>query len=206
MWSKLTTTLSYNFTINEYNNISRIDGNKIYNTTENFSNSKALILDISLNTPIKKWWELNYNLWFHSGSIFGKFTGENDYYVSNKNFGFNGSSNFKINKSTTFEISGYYRSKFNWIYVNKAQGIMDIGLKKKLLKDNADLKLSMSDVLNTVGFSALFDHNDVYQYIYGVWEARRYGISFNYRFGSNEIKSAREHKGSAEEESDRLRK
>ena len=205
LWSKLTTSLSYSYTTNEYNNISRIDGNKIYNTTENFSNSKALVLDISLNTPLTKWWELNYNLWFHSGSIFGKFTGENDYNVSNKNFGFNGSTNFKINKSTTFEISGYYRSQFNWIYVNKAQGMMDLGLKKKVLKDKADLKLSVSDIFNTVGFTALFDHNNVYQFISGVWEARRYGISFNYRFGSSEIKSAREHKSGAEEESGRIR-
>lgn len=205
LWSKLTTSLSYSYTTNEYNNISRIDGNKIYNTTENFSNSKALVLDISLNTPLNKWWELNYNLWFHSGSIFGKFTNENDYNVSNKNFGFNGSTNFKINKSTTFEISGYYRSQFNWIYVNKAQGMMDLGLKKKVLKDKADLKLSVSDIFNTVGFTALFDHNNVYQFISGVWEARRYGISFNYRFGSTEIKSAREHKSGAEEESGRIR-
>lgn len=204
--SVLTTSLSYYYTSDDYNNISRIDGNRIYNTTENFSNSKGLSLNISLNTSIVKWWEINYNFFAQKSSIFGKFKGEGDYNVANQNFGFNGSNNFKLNKSTTFEISGYYRSKFNWIYVNKAQGQVDIGLKKKLFKDKADIKFNMNDIFNNVGFSALFVHNNIYQNIVGVYEARRYGISFNYRFGSNEIKSAREHKGSAEDESDRIKK
>ncbi len=205
-YSKLTTSLAYNYTSNDYNNISRIDGNKIYNTTENFSHSQGLNLNLSINTPITKWWELNYSFWYQKSAIHGEFNDGTVYDVSNSNFGFNGSSTFKINKSTTFEISGWYRSKFNWIYVNKTQGIMDIGLKKKILKDKADIKISMSDVLNTVGFSALFVHNNIYQNIYGVWEARRYSINFNYRFGSNDIKSAREHKGSAEDEADRIKK
>lgn len=203
--SVLTTSLSYYYTSDDYNNISRIDGNKIYNTLENFSNSKGLSLNVSLNTSITKWWEINYNYFYQRSSIFGKFKGEGDYNVANRNFGFNGSNNFKLNKTTTFEISGYFRSKFNWIYVNKAQGQVDIGLKKKLFKDKADIKLSMNDIFNNVGFSALFVHNDIYQNITGVYEARRFGINFNYRFGSNEIKSAREHKGGAEDESSRIK-
>ncbi len=83
---------------------------------------------------------------------------------------------------------------------------MDIGLKKKLFKDKADIKFNINDIFNNVGYSALFVHNNIYQNIIGVYEARRYGINFNYRFGSNEIKSAREHKGSAEDESDRIKK
>jgi iron complex outermembrane recepter protein len=204
--SVLTTSLSYYYTTDDYNNISRIDGNIIYNTTENFSNSKGLSLNISLNTSLTKWWEINYNYFFQKSSIFGKFKGEGDYNVANQNFGFNGSSNFKLNKTTTFEVSGYYRSQFTWIYVNKAQGQVDIGMKKKLLKDKADLKLSVNDIFNNVGFSALFVHNNIYQNIRGVYEARRFGINFNYRFGSNEIKSAREHKGGAEDESSRINK
>ncbi|WP_435357737.1 outer membrane beta-barrel protein [Emticicia sp. SJ17W-69] len=94
----------------------------------------------------------------------------------------------------------------DWIYVNKAQGQVDIGLKKKLFKDKADIKFNINDIFNNVGYSALFVHNNIYQNIIGVYEARRYGINFNYRFGSNEIKSAREHKGSAEDESDRIKK
>ena len=203
--SKLTTSLSYYYTSNEYNNISRIDGNRIYNTTENFSYSKGISLNISLNTPITKWWEINYNFYCQKNAIHGEFNDGTVYDVANQNWGFNGSTTFKINKSTTFEISGWYRSKFTWIYVNKTQGMMDIGLKKKILKDKADIKFSMGDVLNTVGFSALFVHNNIYQNIYGVWEARRYTINFNYRFGNNDIKSAREHKGGAEDESGRIK-
>ena len=82
---------------------------------------------------------------------------------------------------------------------------MDVGVKKKFWKDDATVKISLSDVFNTVGFSALFDHNGVYQNIYGVWEARRLTINFNYRFGSSEIKGARDHKSSSEEEASRIK-
>ena len=204
--SVLTTSLSYYYTVDDYNNISRVDGIRIYNTTENFSNSNGFSLNISLNTSLAKWCEINYNFFGQKNSIFGKFKGEGDYYVANQNFGFNGSTNFKINQNTTFEISGYYRSRFDWIYINKAQGQIDIGLKKKLFKDKVDVKINMNDIFNHVGFSALFNHNNIYQNIVGVYEARRYGININYRFGSNEIKSARDHRGSSEEESDRIKK
>jgi hypothetical protein len=204
--SILTTSISYYYTSNDYNNISRVDGNKIYNTTENFSHSQGISLNASVNTPITRWLDLNYNFFYQNNAIHGEFRDGSVYDVANSNFGFNGSTTVKFNPSTSFEISGWYNSRFNWIYVNKPQGIMQIGLKRKIMKDKADIKLFMSDVLNTVGFSALFVHNGIYQNIFGVWEARRYGINFNYRFGSNEIKGAREHKGSAEDESDRIKK
>lgn len=204
--SILTTSLQYQYTADDISDISRIDGNRVYFTLENFSHSQGVDLNISINTPITKWWDFNYNIGFHKGAIHGVFSDGFVYDVANTNFDFNGSTTFKINKSTSFEISGWYVSRFNWIYVNKAQGIMDIGLKQKLLKDKADIKFSIRDVLNTVGWSALFIHNGINQNIYGVWEARRYSINFNYRFGSSEIKGARNHKSSSEEEANRIKK
>lgn len=204
--SFLTTSIQYNYTSDEINDISRIDGNKVYGTEENFSHSQGVDLNIAINTPITKWWDFNFNVGIHKGAIHGVFSDNFVYDVSNTNYDFNGTSTFKLNKTTSFEISGWYNSKFNWIYVNKAQGIMDMGIKKKILKDNGDIKFSISDVLNTVGWSGLFVHNGIYQNLYGNWEARRYKISFNYRFGSSEIKGARDHKSSSEEEANRIKK
>ena len=204
--SKLTTSVSYYYTSNDYNGISRIDSGKIYNTIENFSHSQGISLNASLNLPITKWWDLNYNFWYQNSAIHGLFSDGSTYNVHNSNFGFNGSTTFKFNTSSTLELSGYYNSRFNWIYVNRPQGMMDIGFKKKLLKDHADIKFSIRDILNTAGYSALFVHNGIYQYIHGDWEARRYAINFNYRFGSKDIKNARVHNGSAEDELDRIKK
>ncbi len=204
--SLLTSSLEYYYTADDYNDITRVDGNRVYGTLENFAHSQGISLNITLNTPITKWWELNYNITVQKSAIHADFKNELAYDVNNTNYYFNGSSTFKLNKTTTFEISGWYNSRFNWIYVNKAQGIMDIGLKKKILNDKADIKLSMSDVLNTVGWSALYVHNGITQNLFGAWEARRYSINFNYRFGSSEIKGARNHKSSSEEEANRIKK
>lgn len=204
--SLLTTSISYYYTKNDYNGISRIDSSKIYNTLENFSHSQGISFNASLTVPLTKWWDINYNFWYQNSAIHGLFSDGSIYNVHNSNFGFNGSTTFKFNTTTTLEISGYYNSRFNWIYVNRPQGMMDLGLKKKLLKDHADIKFSIRDILNTVGYSALFVHNGIYQYIHGAWEARRYAINFTYRFGSKDIKSARVHNGSAEDEIDRIKK
>ncbi len=204
--SLLTSSLEYYYTVDDYNDITRIDGNRVYSTLENFAHSQGISLNISLNTPLTKWWDLNYNITIQKSAIHADFNGEQVYDVNNTNYYFNGSSTFKLNKSMSFEISGWYNSQFNWIYVNKAQGIMNIGLKKKILNDKADIKISMSDVLNTVGWSALYIHNNITQSLNGFWEARRYSINFNYRFGSSEIKGARNHKSSSEEEANRIKK
>lgn len=204
--SLLTSSLEYFYTADDYNDITRIDGNRVYSTSENFAHSQGVSLNISLNTPITKWWELNYNITFQKSAIHADFKGAPAYDVNNMNYYFNGSSTFKLNKTTTFEISGWYNSRFNWIYVSNPMGIMDMGLKKKFLNDKADIKIAVSDVLNTVGWSGLFVHNNIYQNLNGVWEARRYSINFNYRFGSSEIKGARNHKSSSEEEANRIKK
>jgi hypothetical protein len=37
----------------------------------------------------------------------------------------------------------------------------------------------------------------------GGWESRQFKINFNYRFGNNKVKQARQHKSSIEEENQR---
>ncbi len=203
--SILTTSLSYSRSKDDYNDITRIDGNRTYGTLENFSHSQGLYLETSLNTPITKWWEINSSFYFNHNAIHGDF-GENALYdVSNNSYGFNGQSTFKLDKTLSFELSGWYNSQFNWIYVNKAMGLMDVGMKKKLWKDAASIKISFSDLLNSAEWSGLFVHNGIYQNLYGHFEARRLQINFDYRFGSSEIKGARNHKSGSEEEAKRIK-
>src|SRR5205085_8283106 len=106
----------------------------------------------------------------------------------------------------TLEISGWFNSAGVWggAYVTNAQGSLDLGLQKKLLHDQATLKLSYSDILNT----ASWDSHNVYAGIViranGNWESQQFRASFTWRFGNTQMKNTRQRTAGSETESNRI--
>ncbi len=203
--SLLTTSLAYSRTSDDINQLTRIDVNRTFFIEENFGHSQGLTFEVTLNTPLTKWWEANATIDLLHNSVYADFGEGAVIDAVTNSYNLNASSTFKIDKTLSVELSGWYNSPYNGVSRFKAQGIMDVGVKKKFWKDAASLKVSFSDVLNTVGWGALYDHNGVYNNLHGVWESRRLGINFDYRFGSDQIKGARNHKSGSEEEANRIK-
>ena len=189
-----------------FNQTTSIDKDRTYFKTENFNNSYDFTFETSLNTPFAKWLDFNSTLSIFHYVLKGVLQNEFAIDAISTSYNFNGSANFKLNKKLSFELSGWLNGPNTGLYVSKAQGIMDVGMKIKLFNDAANLKVSFTDVLNTVGWTALYNHGGVYNNLSGVWEARQLRINFDYRFGSSEIKGARNHKSSSEEEANRIKK
>jgi hypothetical protein len=73
------------------------------------------------------------------------------------------------------------------------------------LQKRASVKLSVTDIFLTNPWNATTDFGGVYIRGGGRWESRTFRVNFTYRFGSNEIKSARERKTGLESESKRIK-
>lgn len=181
------------------------DASRTYFISENLDYSEGFNLDLSLNTQVTKWWELNLNLNGYYNLWRAKL--DNNLIINNRTVAFNGNgqSTFKLKNNWTFELSGWYNSPYRRIDYNSAMGMLDAGLQKKFLKDNATLKIVFSDVLNTARGGYHSEYAGIATNLRFKFEGRLLRVTFNYRFGSKEIKEARNRRSGSEDELSRIK-
>ena len=127
---------------------------------------------------------------------------------SQSSWGMNGymSQNFSLGKNWNADISGWYNfQNATTIYRSKALGSINIGVSKKVLKDQATIKLAITDLLNTQRWEQTATTNTLDLRTYRKWESRNIAISFSYRFGNSKIKSARDRETGSSAEIDRIK-
>jgi len=114
-------------------------------------------------------------------------------------------NSFKLGKDWTAEVSGLYLSPSVWqgVIKSKAMGTVDMGLQKTVFKGKASIKAAVSDVFKTMKWGGTSDFTGVYSKFSGHGEQPQFKLNFNYRFGNNQVKAARQRKSAVEEETKR---
>ena len=81
-----------------------------------------------------------------------------------------------------------------------------MGIQKKILKDKGEIRLRVGDVLGTAGWRGenLFTPG-LRMLANGNWESQTVTVNFSYRFGSSEVKAARQRKTGLEDEKNRVK-
>lgn len=181
------------------------DSSRTYFITENLDYSQGFSLDVSLTTPITKWWELNFNISAYHN--LWKAALDNGIIVNNRTtaFNLNGQNTFKLKNSWTIELSGWYNSPYRRIDYNWQMGMVDVGVQKKFWKDNASLKATFSDVFHTARGGYTSAYAGIETRLRFRFEGQMLRINFNYRFGSKEIKAARSRRAGSEDELNRIK-
>lgn len=200
---RLTTTLNYSHVNDVFTMIPRSEGTKAFITNENVATQDIVSLNVSM--PVQYKW---YSLFFNVNSYYSKFKGDaTGYHVDLDVFSFNlyAQQTFKVAKKTTAELSGFYTAPSVWqgAFKTKQLGSLDVGLQQSVFDGKATVKASVSDVLNTFHWSATNNTTGQTVRANGGWESRQFKINFNYRFGNNKVKQARQRKTSIEEENQR---
>jgi hypothetical protein len=114
-------------------------------------------------------------------------------------------NSFKLGKTLTAELSGFYNSPSVWQGSFKSKSIysIDAGLQKTIFKGKGTVKAAVGDVFNTLKFRGNSDFAGQQNTFYGKPESRQFKLSFSMRFGSTQIKAARQRKSGIEEENKR---
>ena len=114
-------------------------------------------------------------------------------------------NSFNLGKGWTGEISGFYSSPSLWqgVFKSKSIGGIDGGLQKNLFKGKATAKVSVSDIFKLMKWSGTSKFAGVDGSAHGNWESRQLKLFFTYRFGSNQVKSARQRNTGLDEEKKR---
>ncbi|HEY9361643.1 MAG TPA: outer membrane beta-barrel family protein [Chitinophagaceae bacterium] len=111
----------------------------------------------------------------------------------------------KFAKTFTFEVSGFYNSPSIWqgTFKSIAMWGIDAGLMKTIFKGNGNIKVGVSDIFNSMQWGGTSNFAGQYLKASGGWESRLFKLNFNYRFGSNQVKAARQRKTGLEDENQR---
>jgi hypothetical protein len=123
-------------------------------------------------------------------------------------FGFNlfAQNSLKFAKTWTAELSGFFNAPtlYQGSFKGKSIYSVDAGISKQVMKGKATIKASVSDVFNTLKFRATSDFaGQVMNFSYRQ-ESRQFKLNFNFRFGNNGVKPARQRTTGAEDELKRV--
>ncbi len=180
-------------------------------TQENLADQKNYTLSINAPTPIAKWWDGFVSLTGLRSHFRADFsTPETPNFIVDQSFNaFNGyaEQNFKLPYGFGLQVSGWYNSRSFWGTLRSApQGAMDVGLQKKILKDKGEIRVRVGDILGTAGWNGenLFTPG-LRMVANGTWESQTVTLNFSYRFGSNDVKAARQRKTGLEDEKNRVK-
>jgi hypothetical protein len=205
--NKLISSLGVNYTMGLFTQIIRQDDESrtVYQTMENLNNSFDITLSETLQLQPFKWWRLN-------GTVTGMYKTiqlEDHQLEPLSKFGYmaNMSNNFSLPYKFDLEINGRYTSEqlvSNIItYPNYS---LDLGVQRKVLKDNGTIKIAVTDIFNTAKGGAYAKYDNVDIEVMNRWESRRLNITFNYRFGKDDFKTRANRSTSSSEEQTRSSK
>lgn len=203
---KLSTKLNYSHVKDIFAQIpDTIDKTKGFLTKKNLATQDIFSLNISY--PFQyKWYSFfattnaNYS---HYVADFGGGTRKVNLKVFSVTYFMQNS--FNLGKGWTGELSGLYLSPSVWqgVIKSKAMGTVDLGLQKTLLKGKGTIKAAVSDVFQTMKWGGTSDFAGVKSSFNGQGEMPQFKLNFNYRFGSSQVKGARQRKSGVEEETKR---
>ncbi|HUS03330.1 MAG TPA: TonB-dependent receptor [Chitinophagaceae bacterium] len=205
--SRFNTTLSYSH-IKDYrtNIIDTTDKNRVFRTVKNLASQDIFNLNFSVPVDITTWWKAFFTANAYRSLYNADFGLNKKIDLSVFAYNFFTQQTFTLTEGLTFELSGSYNSPNIWGGTFKTDAIYsaDAGIQKSLFKKKGNLKVSLTDIFQTQKFSGISDFGGAYLDISGQSESRQLRINFTYRFGNNQVKSARQHKMGSDEEIDRI--
>lgn len=202
---KLNTTLNYSHVKNMF--VQLID------TAEK---SKAFISKRNLATQDIVSINVSYPFMYKNYSLFTNLSSNYSHYVADFGsgrkidldaFGLNlfAQNTYKFAKTWTAELSGFYNAPTIYMgsFKGKALYAVDAGIQKQVMQGKGTIKASVSDIFRTLRFRGETEFAGQLSQFTNRWESRQFKLNFVFRFGSNQVKAARQRTTGAEDENKR---
>jgi len=202
----LTTTLNYSHVRNVFTQlVDTTDRSKAFLTKDNLATQDITSLNISAPFSYKHYSAfMNLNTYYSIYEAnFG--TGRT---INLNVFAFNAylQQTYRLNNGWSAELSGFYTTPTIWQGTFKTQSIwsMDLGIQKTVMHKKGLIKVSVSDLFNTLHWTATSNFAGQYLHVNGGYESRELKLYFSYRFGNSKVKPSQQHKTGDEEETKRV--
>jgi hypothetical protein len=205
---KLTSTLTYSHVNDVFTQlVDTTEISKAFITKENLATQDIVSLNVSYPFMYKNYMLFtNLNTYYSLYQAnFGGGTRKINVDVFSYNLYMQNSLKFGKKKIWTAEVSGFYNAPSIWqgTFKSKALWSIDGGLQKVIFKGKGNLKASVSDIFGTLKWKGTSQFADQTTIASGHWESRQFKLNLTWRFGSNQVKAARQRKLGTEEEINR---
>lgn len=198
--------LTHNNVINQVRETIEINNGIYYSRPGNIGSTKQFNLSVQGSIPFTKWFttnfysELNYSEYKSKLYTEGLNTNGTYWYININN-------SINIQRGWSFELSGEYITNVTETqFIIGDFGHLALGIQKRLLKEKAMLKFSLSDVLFTNKIRGTINN---LQLTYANWHSQRdtrvASVTFTYRFGKNINKKPRYNSTGSEAEQKRVK-
>jgi iron complex outermembrane recepter protein len=206
---KYATTISVGYSITEdfFAQIAdTIPGGRSFLTPRNLATEEVISLNVSTSQQPTSW----YGVYFNGSLInqaydadFGEGRTINTSFMSVNIYAQN---TIKLPKTYTIELSGWFNSGGVWSgsYKTEPTASVDLGLQKKLLSDQATLKVSVTDIFFTAPWRSVNTYAGIVSRARGNWESRQFRVAFTWRFGNKQMKNTRQRSTGSESEMKRI--
>ncbi|MGI9550406.1 MAG: TonB-dependent receptor domain-containing protein [Aurantibacter sp.] len=184
--------------------VDRLDLNKMILTFDNFDNTSAYGVELSLNYKPLKWWSINGSFDLFSQTQRGiteRLIGSNstatlddivveELEVQNTGWNLRMNNSLKVNKKLTLQVFGFYRGRNQNIQFKvKPMYFVNTGARYSFAKGKGTLSLNFNDVFNTMRFA--FDStNPFIQNGQFNWESQTVYAGLSYMFGSGKNRAS----------------
>jgi hypothetical protein len=175
--------------------------------------TKAFISKRNLATQDIVSLNMSYPYQYKSFSVFGNMNANYSHYkadfgpgrlVDLEAFGFSfyAQNSLKFAKVWTAEVTGFYNAPTIYQGAFKAKSLysVDGGLSRQLFGGKGTLKAAVSDIFHTLKFRGTTDFAGQTATFKSHWESQQFKLNFVYRFGSSQVKGARQRSTGAEDE------
>lgn len=172
----------------------------------NLAAEDVISTNVSTSLQPTKWYSIYLNWGFYNQKYDADFGNNKTIHTSFSSFNMYAQNTFKLPYNFTFEVSGWYNSGGVWggSYKTNEQGSLDLGLQKKMLKDQATLKLSYTDILSSAPWDSKNTYAGIVIHASGNWESQQFRASFTWRFGNKQMKGIRQRASGNESEQKRI--
>ena len=95
------------------------------------------------------------------------------------------------------EVSGYFAGPGVWggVFEYETSWSLNLGLQRKFLDDKLNVRLSANDLFYQTGWDGFSEFDGLMSVGSGRWDSRRVGVSLNYSFGNEKVKSRKRNTG-----------
>lgn len=199
---RFNTTLSYSYTSDFFTQIiDTTETSRSFITQKNLASQRVISLNFGAPISLSKWWNVyaNVNAYHQLNSAdFGEGkvvdVGATAVNIYNQH-------TFMLPKGMALEVSGFYNSPSIWggTFKTRAMWSVEAGFKMKVLQGRGNIKVSIGDIFNTMGWYGESDFGGVAIATSGSWESRRLRVNFSYLFGNDKVKSRKRQTGLEDE-------
>lgn len=208
---RFNTSISYSLTDDFFTQITdTLNSDASFISQQNLNSREVISANISAPVGLTKWWSTYTNLNLSRTQNKGDFNaaGEQgkEVNVARTTFNIFQQHTFTLPGAINLELSGFYNSPSIWgaNYLTRRFWAMNAGAQTTILKKRATIKLSVTDIFNSMQWQGTQDFGGLFFNASGGWESRQFKVNLTYNFGRDEVKAARRRKTGLEDESGRV--